>query len=241
MNLKKLFESLDENVFTTDLVESLELQFNEAVDEKAKLIAEERIEDEIEDLNLKSELHIDTLTEKADEYIEMKQSAMVDTLDKYLERIVEEFVTEAKDLLAQSLKTEQADMIIEAFDAMLTATGVEVAQIVEAKDESGVESKLDESKEKHDRLVEEIISLTSENEELIRMGVISEMVEGLTIVEAEKFKKLSNLVEFTRDDKYAEKLQTIKESVKGNTNYTKPDDLNENTNNDEKPSWSHLV
>lgn len=241
--LEKLFESLDEKVFTADLKESLEAQFNEAVETKAAVIAEARIEDEIDSLNEKSEQHIELLNEKAEEYVAMKQSEMVESLDKYLERIVEEFMAEAKSALDESLKSEKADMIIEAFDSMLTATGVEVAKIVEAKDDQQIEKKLEESIKKQDSLVEEIISLKEENDKLLKMGVVAEMVEGLSIVEAEKFKKLADLVEFSKDDAFAQKLETIKESVKGAVE-AKEDKLQESADKEDEvdaPVWAHLV
>ncbi|MEN8718492.1 MAG: hypothetical protein ABF301_07545 [Sulfurovum sp.] len=243
--LEKLFESLDAKVFTPELKESLEAQFNEAVEIKAKVIAEERIEEEIDALNEKAEEHIEMLNEKAEEYIEMKQAEMIESLDKYLERVVEEFIDEAKISLDESLKSEKADMIIEAFDAMLVSTGVEVAKIVEAKDESSIENKLEESVEKYDALIDENISLKEENEKLIKMGVIAEMTEGLSLVESDKFKKLADLVEFSKDAAFAEKLETIKESVKGaaEVKESEKDVINEavEDNKATKPVWSHLV
>lgn len=240
MDLSKLFESLDEKVFTPELKESLEGQFNEAVETKAEIIAEARVQEKVEELNEKSEEHIEFLNEKAEEYVELQKAEIVEAVDKYLDRIVEEFLTEAKESLDESVKSEKADMIIEAFDAMLVATGVEVSKIVESKDESSLEKKLDESTNKYDALVEENITLKEENEKLIKMGIISEMKEGLSLIESEKFEKLSNLVEFTNDEKFVEKLETIKESVKGTVEDKK--DLNEAEQNDEdKPAWSHLI
>ena len=147
--LDKLFESLDEKVFTAELKQSLQEKFDDAVEVKASVIAESRIEEEIDSLNEKSEKHIEFLNEKAEEYVEMKQAEMLESLDKYLERIVDEFVAEAKESLDESVKNEKADMIIEAFDSMLVATGVKVASIVEAKQESEVDNKLQESVEKY--------------------------------------------------------------------------------------------
>jgi hypothetical protein len=242
--LEKLFESLDEKVFTDELKESLEAQFNEAVETKAAVLAEARIEEEVDSLNEKSEQHIDFLNEKAEKYVELKQAEMVESLDKYLDRIVSEFMADAKSALEESVKTEKADMIIEAFDSMLTATGVEVAKIVEAKDESAVELKLEESVAKYDTLVEENIALKEENDTLIKMGVINEMKEGLSIVEAEKFVKLAGIVEFSKDDAFAQKLETIKESVKGAVE-AKEEELEESVETTEAevkaPVWAHLV
>jgi hypothetical protein len=240
--LDKLFEALDDKVFTPDLKESLETQFNEAVEAKSTIVANEKIEEAVESLNEKSEEHIEFLSEKADAYVALKQSEMVDSLDKYLDRVVSEFVSEAQESLDESVKSEKADMIIEAFDTMLTATGVEVAKIVEAKDDSSADNKLAESVEKHDSLVEEIISLKDENDTLIKMGVVNEMKEGLSIVESEKFEKLAGLVEFSKDEAFATKLETIKESVKGAVE-VKDEVLDESAIDDKlvAPVWAHLV
>lgn len=242
-NLSALFESLDEKVFTPELKKALEAQFNEAVETKAESIAEAKIEEEIDSLNEKAEQHVEFLNKKADEYIAMKQAEMVESLDKYLERVVDKFVAEAKDLLAESIKSEKADMIIEAFDAMLVATGVQVAQIVEAKDETAIETKLAESTAKYDALVEENIALSEENKKLIKMGVISELKEGLSLVEAEKFEKLAELVEFSKSGEFLTKLTTIKESVKGTADIKgeklKVAGLTEEHAN--PPIWAHLV
>ena len=240
--LEKLFESLDEKVFTPELKKALEAQFNEAVETKAESIAEAKIEEEIDSLNEKAEQHVEFLNKKAEEYIAMKQAEMVESLDKYLERVVDKFVAEAKDLLAESVKSEKADMIIEAFDAMLVATGVQVAKIVEAKDETAIETKLAESTTKYDALVEENIALSEENKKLIKMGVISELKEGLSLVEAEKFEKLAELVEFSKSGEFLTKLTTIKESVKGTADKSenlKVAGLTEEHAN--APIWAHLV
>jgi hypothetical protein len=141
-------------------------------------------------------------------------------------------------------------MIIEAFDAMLIATGVEVSKIVEAKEETEAESKLAESIEKYDTLVEENIELKSQNEKLLKSGIILELKEGLSLVEAQKFERLAHIVDFSSSEKYLEKLQTIKESVKAKPSIEKVEEKVED-NTEEKvivekqenktPIWAHLA
>ena len=198
----------------------------------------------------KAEEHKTFLDEKAEEYISSKLEEMLDNVDKYLDRIVEEFVDEASDKLDESLKSEKADMIIEAFDAMLIATGVEVSKIVEAKEETEAESKLAESIEKYDTLVEDNIELKSQNEKLLKSGIILELKEGLSLVEAQKFERLAHIVDFSSSEKYLEKLQTIKESVKAKPSVEKVEEKVED-NTEEKvivekqenktPIWAHLA
>lgn len=241
--LEKLFESLDEKVFTPELKEALEATFNEAVETKALSIANERIENEIDALNEKSEQHIEFLNKKADEYVKMKQAEMVESLDKYLERVVEEFIAEANGTLSESIKSERADMLIEAFDTMLVATGVKVANIVDARDDTDANRKLAEANAKYNALIEENIALSEENKKLIKMGVISELKEGLSLVESEKFEKLAGLVNFTRSEEFLEKLTTIRESVKGTAEVKdKPlKDAYLNENQAKPPIWAHLI
>ena len=240
MNLNKLFESLDEKVFTTELKEALEAQFNEAVDMKSAVLAESSIEEKIEELNEKSEKHIDFLNTKADEYVELQKQEIVEAVDKYLEHVVDEFVSEAKDSLAESIKSEKSDMILEAFDSMLVATGVEVATIVEAKDNSEADAKLTESEDKYNSLVDENIELKEQNEKLLKMGIVSEMKEGLSLVESQKFEKLADIVEFVNDETFVNKLETIKESVKGTAEVIK-ERLDEADDKDDAPIYAHLI
>ena len=235
---KKLFESLDEKVFTPELKETLEAQFNEAVEAKATEIADSKINEKIEELNQKSEEHIELLNEKAEEFVELKRQELVESLDKYLDRIVDEFLIESEEKLTESAKSEKADMLIEAFESMIISHGVEVAKIVEAKNTDSVETKLTETVKKYDSLVEENISLKEENDKLIKLGVIAETSADLSIVECEKFKKLADLVEFTKDEEFVKKLEVIKESVKGTKESNQEDtEVNEDT----KPEWAHLV
>jgi hypothetical protein len=219
--LKTLFEAIDEKVLTNDLKESLEVQFNEAVELKALTLAEELAAEKIQEA-------VDSISEKAEsleakyteELAEAKKEfaseieMLIESVDKYLDKVVEEFVAEAKETLAESAKSEKADLIIEALSAMMVTAGVEVSTIVEAKETSDVENKLKESIKKYDSLIEELFEKDNKINELIKIGVISEMKEGLSLIESEKFEKLAEIVNFSKDEAYLAKLNTLKESVK---------------------------
>lgn len=215
MSITKMFESLDDKVFTADLKESLEIQYNEAVELKAKEIAEERIlvlEEKAQEFEAtKTQM----LEEKAQEFIEMKMAEIGETVEKYLNRIVEDFIAESKESLEKSIKSENADMIVEAFDSLIVATGVELSRIVEAKENSEDSAKLEDTIKKYDSLMEENLSLQAENDKLVKLGIINEMKEGLSLLESEKFEKAASTIEFSRDSSYIEKLEILKESILG--------------------------
>ena len=224
--LETLFEALDENVFTAELKESLEAQFNEAVESKAQSLAEElaaeKISEAVEgmtervkEIEAENQVKLEEAKEALVVEFAEKESAIIESVDRYLDKAIEEFVAEAKEALDASVKSEKADLVIEALSAMMISAGVEVSQIIEAKETTDVEKQLEESIEKYDALMESFISKESEVDALIKIGIINEMKEGLTLVESEKFEKLANIVEFSKDSSYIEKLETIKESVKG--------------------------
>jgi hypothetical protein len=98
----------------------------------------------------------------------------------------------------------------------MIATGVEIAQIAEAKEE--IEEELDESATAlADRLMEENIELKEKNAELLKTGLVKESAEDMTAVQRDKFLKLARVVEFDASAPvdFIEKMDTLVESVKG--------------------------
>lgn len=238
MTIEKLFESLDEKVFTSELKEGLQTQFNEAVEIRAQIIADERIEEEIDHLEEKSKEYTELLEARVEDYSEYVREETLAKVSEYLDLVVEEFVKEAEQALIESAKSEKADMMIEAFDSMLLATGMDFAKIAEAAQETSDNSVNESLNVRNDSLVEEVIALKRQNDKLVKLGVITEMCEGLTLTQQEKFKRLANVVDFSRSSSYVEKLETILESVKGSKEAIK-EKINEDA--PATSSWAHLV
>ena len=242
--LEKLLESLDKEVFTAEMVESITTQFNESVEVKAKEIADAGLTEAIETaVNEALEAKEKELEEKAEAYNDAKLAEINESLDLYLGKVVDEFILESKDRMNESLKAEKADMIIESFEAMITMGAVDVMKIAEAKDLSYADAKLSESVTKYDDLMTNYLSLQKDNETLAKLGVINEMKEGLSLVESKKFETLASLVPFSKSDKYAEDLEVIKESVKGSVE-TKVEDtiiVESKVKTETKVNYSHLV
>lgn len=225
--LEKLLESLDKEVYSAEMLEDIQNQFNEAVVSKADELSEkfiaEALESKTAEIEAKANEYISEMLESKTAEIEEKSKTELaeklaeinENLNLFLDKVIEEFVVESKEKLNESLKSAKADMIIEAYDAMITAGSLDVAKIVEAKDSSAVERKLSESVEKYDALMLEHLELKKEKEQLIKTGIIMEMKEGLSLVESKKFEKLAEMVPFSQDEKFMERLTVIKESVSG--------------------------
>jgi len=224
--LEKLYEAIDANVLTDEMKDSLALQFNEAVEAKAQTLAEELASEKIsaviddmtervEKLEALKEDEIAAIKESLEKEYSDKEAALTESIDTLLDKAIEEFVLESKVTLEESAKTAQAELLVEAVNSALVAAGVEITTILEAKDASSSEAKLAESIEKYDALMSKTIGLEKEVDNLVKLGVIAELKEGMTLVESEKFEKLAGIVDFSKDESYVNSLKMIKESVVG--------------------------
>lgn len=217
--LKELFESLDKEVFTKELVESVQAEFDKTVSEKVEsvlLISESEMKDKliVENESVIAEEKLRLISEAEDNFEEFK-NGVSEKLNSYLEIVVEEFVKDNEIALTAEEEQSKVRAMIECFSGFMITAGVGVAKLNEAKDDDDAEIKLAEQIEINNSLVEENLDVKTQNLEFLKMGVINEMKEGLSIVEAEKFGRLSELVEFSADVAFADKLDTLKESVKG--------------------------
>ena len=154
------------------------------------------------------------------EMTQMK-SDLEDTLDAYLEKVVEQFVEDNTFAMDESVNSEKYEAVLEGFNSLMIATGVEIAQIAEAKEEGSEVSDLiesnEEAEEMADRLMEEVIDLKAKNAELLKTGLVKESMEDMTPMQKDKFLKLASVVEFKEDNPsdFIEKMDTLVESVKG--------------------------
>lgn len=246
MTVQKLFEELDEKIFTSELKQSLTEKFDEAVQAKAEvqaqILADELCESKIDELNEKAEQYSAYLLEESQAKINEFKESITEKLADYMDLVVQEFVSEAKESLTESLKSEKADMLIEAFDSMLVAGGVEFTTIMSAKEDL---QESQSSSDRVDQLVEEVIQLKEERKELLKMGLIAELSEGLTLVQAQRFQRLASIVEFSSGPEYSDKLETLLEGIKDFKSTESTDSALTESHSDstsgKAPIWSHLL
>ena len=95
-------------------------------------------------------------------------------------------------------------MLIEAFDSMLISGGVILLQSWVLR---RIYKNLNHLRIVLIKLVEEVIQLRKKSKELIKMGLVAELSEGLTLVQAQRFQRLASIVEFTGPE-FSDKLET---------------------------------
>ena len=157
----------------------------------------ERIDDELK-------------TEKETEIDSVKEEISV-KVDTYLNYVVEEWTKENELAIERGLKGEIAEDFISGLKQLFEDHYIDVPDekydVLEAQSE-----KISELEEKLNEAMQKSVDLTSSNEKLVREQVISEVSEDLADTEIEKFKSLTQDVEFGNEDSFREKLDTLKEN-----------------------------
>ena len=199
--MKQILESLN---ISTEIKNELSESFDKAVLVEAVKLAESKEE-------VYEEYMMDQLTEMKDD--------LEDTLDAYLEKVVEQFVEDNSFAIDESIKSEKYEAVLEGFNSLMIATGVEIAQIAEAKDEeiddeSGL-NKIEEANNMADTLMSENMVLKNKNAELLKTGLIKEVAENMTALQKDKFYRLAKIVEFDASEPldFINKLDVLSESV----------------------------
>ena len=165
---------------------------------KSKIRAEiERLEDEYE--------------VKLKENVQSATDEMTDKVDTYLNYVTDEWMKENELAIERGLKGEIAEDFISGLKQLFEDHYIDIPDekydVLEAQSEkiSELEGKISETIEKN-------VSLKDGNAKLVREQVISEVYEGLADTEIEKFKSLTDDVEYTDEESFREKLDTLKES-----------------------------
>ena len=273
MSLEKLFESLDENVFTPALKDELTATFNEAVEKKAKVIADDEIQTRLAEINEKADSYksylqneqkqyIEKLNEKAEEYTDLYKEELLSKLDQYLSVIAENFVKDANESLKSNLNEHKMKALDGLFTSMCRVTGVDALGIIK-ESKRLVNDKGESLTKQVNSLTESIFKLNdkikkqkSTINELLKMGVISQIGEGLTLIQRDKFERLAESIAFTNDKKYVRQLEQLRDTVKGvseekrvseskktKLSFDRPTALNENNESKkealfERPLWA---
>ena len=148
------------------------------------------------EFEVKLEESVDTLTEK---------------VDTYLNYVVEEWTKENELSIERGLKGEIAEDFISGLKQLFEDHYIDVPDekydVLEAQSE-----KIAELEEKVNSVMEQNIVLSNVKSGLVREQVISEACEELTDTEIEKFKSLTEDIDFADEESFKAKLDTLKES-----------------------------
>ena len=157
-----------------------------------------------------SRIH-ETMTVEFEEKLEESVDTLTEKVDTYLNYVVEEWTKENELSIERGLKGEIAEDFISGLKQLFEDHYIDVPDekydVLEAQSE-----KIAELEEKVNSVMEQNIVLSNVKSGLVREQVISEACEDLTDTEIEKFKSLTEDIDFVDEESFMAKLDTLKES-----------------------------
>ena len=207
-------EAVERRIKEVDVSEHVDALMNNEGDlseefkRKAATVFEAAVKSKIRDEVSRLE---DEYKSELDESIKTTKEELTEKVDSYLNYVVEEWMKENELAIERGLKGEIAEDFISGLKTLFEDHYVDIPDekydVLEAQSD-----KISELEEKLNESMEKIVTLNSKTSTLIREQVVSESSSDLTDTEIEKFKSLTDDVEFTTEESFREKLDTLKES-----------------------------
>ena len=159
---------------------------------------------------------------KLKEDTETHKAELVEKVDSYLNYVVEEWMQENKIAIERGIKGEIAEDFIGGLKKLFEDHYIDVPdeKYNVLEDQA---SKIEDLEKKLNEEIEKNVKLNKDNGELKKEEIIKKSSEDLTDVEAEKFNKLAEEVEYSSEEDFTSKVKTIKESYFGKKEEVKSD------------------
>ena len=146
-----------------------------------------------------------------EEGIKSNKAELTEKVDTYMNYVVEEWMKENELAVERGLKGEIAEDFIAGLKQLFEDHYVDIPDekydVLQAQSD-----KIAELEEKVNKSIEESIEFKKSNDSLTRDKVISEVSSDLADTEIEKFKGLTEDVDFGNEEDFRSKLDTLKES-----------------------------
>ena len=198
---KKMKEDVDA-LFADDSTISEEFK------SKVSTIFEARVEDRVSQIQEQIETEYAGMLEEA---IETVKADLTEKVDDYLSYVVEQWMEENQIAIESGLRAELTEDFIGGLRNLFAEHYIDVpAEKVDLVDE--LAGKVEELESKLNEEIERGVSYAKALVESRKNEIAREVTEGLTATQAEKIKSLAESVEFSTEDEYKSKLETIREN-----------------------------
>ena len=188
------------------LVEGEEL--SEEFKEKAATVFEAAVKSK-----MRSEVEriVEAVNSEKEVEVEAFKGELTEKVDTYLNYVVDEWTKENELAIERGLKGEIAEDFISGLKQLFEDHYIDVPDekydVLEAQSE-----KIAELEEKINEEIQKNVDIAQQNSGLVREQVIAQVSEDLADTEIEKFKSLTEDVDFVDEESFKEKLATLKES-----------------------------
>jgi len=215
--MKQEDEEIDGEVITEDKIDlsaDINAMFaddstiSEEFKSKVSTIFEARISDRVTQIQEEIETRYASMLEEA---VESVKSDLTEKVDDYLSYVVEQWMEENQIAIESGLRAELTEDFIGGLRNLFAEHYIDVpAEKVDLVDE--LAGKVEELESKLNEEIERGVSYAKALVESRKNEIAREITEGLTATQAEKIKSLAEGVEFSTEDEYKSKLETIREN-----------------------------
>ena len=207
-------EAVEQRIKTIDVTEHVEAlmsgegDLSDEFKKKAATVFESAVKSKVRDEVTRLQENYDNEIVEGTKSI---KSELTEKVDTYLNYVVEEWLKENELAVERGLKGEIAEDFIAGLKQLFEDHYVDIPDekydVLQAQSD-----KIAELEEKVNKTLEESMNLKKGNDSLTRNKVISEMSSDLADTEIEKFKGLTEDVDFGSEEDFRGKLDTLKES-----------------------------
>ena len=210
----------EEDVISEDSIDDIDLSddvkalvssdadLSEEFKDKAATIFEAAVKTRIKEQTKILEAQFD---EKLASETETVKEAMVEKVDSYLNYVVEEWMKENELAVERGIRTEIAEDFITGLKGLFKEHYIDVPE-EKYNVLDDLTSQVKELESKLNEQIEKNVVLAKGTNDLTRASLVVSVSEDLADTEKEKFASMAENVEFDSAEKFAEKLETIKES-----------------------------
>jgi len=199
---------------TLDLSEDITAMFaddstiSEEFKSKVATIFEARVTDRVNQIAEKIEADY---AKQLEEAVESIQQDLTEKIDDYLNYVVEQWMDENELAIESGLRADITEEFIAGLRNLFAEHYIDVpAEKVDLVDE--LAGKVEELESKLNEEIERGVDLNKQLIESRKVEITRSVCEGLTETQVEKIKSLAESVEFSTEEEYKEKLETIREN-----------------------------
>jgi hypothetical protein len=151
---------------------------------------------------------------KLEEQTALAVDELVEKVDSYLDYVVEKWMEENELAVEKGIRAEIAESFIAGLADLFAEHNINLPE-EEADVVADMAEQLEQTEEKLDEAIAQVVELRKELTEAKKADAFSEIAESLTETQAEKLEKLAEGVEFENLDEYKAKVKIIKENYFG--------------------------
>lgn len=175
---------------------------------KAATIFEARVFDRLSQLEEELEGHYASMLTEA---VEQVKEDLAQKVDDYLNYVVEQWMEKNEIAIESGLRSELTEDFINGLRNLFTEHYINIPEEkVDLVEE--LSTKVEELQNKLNEEVEYNVQIRKQLIESIKNEIAVEVCEGLTFTQFEKIKTLAESVEFSTEEEYKLKLETIREN-----------------------------